>query len=707
MAQTTYQIPQFGGPADRLHAWLLDAVAEGDAWLSSQRPSVEWKSVMDMLGPDFAGPSAAGDLSNTGYNKGRRIARELVASLSNFRHAGEFKPTEDDAQELFDRAHLLSGLDQHWERTTFANERIREALQFAVAKGTGYLYEDWDRSFWGPGKGDIRVQVIDPSDVTFVQLPKNHDIQQAYVVLIRFELPLNLAKRLYASNPGFAAGLKADRDSPNWLSKGLARVQQFLSPALRTAGTNRRAEGSFPTVDVWHAYTLDGSVNDRPAPITMGAYGTNWSYTVPAIGDPVSQGIRNPATGSDWTLPATPDDCLLFPLRRLTIFARTGVCYDGSSPWWHGDVPLARIRFNDWAWEALGASLVGDVKTMQDGIIALMRGVEDSAAARLDPPALYDDSRVDRTWAEGFNPRKAGVRAGADLSNGGPPVTYPFPPQYYDVPSWIAGPGGWIGQQEERMDYLTAVRDLTAIAKAKQIPGADTLEKLMEMAGPIVQDLVRALEQPLTQLGTWRKAYYFQFYTKARMIQIADPTAAEAFADLKYVPEKLIPYKAGEAPEQTAARGKTMLGEYAYRVTESGINEIHRMTTKLFYLQLMKAGFPISWWTFAQIAQVPNFGPPPQGTNTEMERWVAQKHMEAELQVELEQQVAAATSGTPAGGAPAPEGAGAAPAGKVGGPVSSEFFAPGQSGPGRPPVNTAPARIVTKDGGARSTVTTS
>lgn len=38
----------------------------------------------------------------------------------------------------------------------------------------------------------------------------------------------------------------------------------------------------------------------------------------------------------------------------------------------------------------------------------------------------------------------------------------------------------------------------------------DTLEKLMEMAGPIVQDMVRAIEKPLTQLGNLREALYLR-----------------------------------------------------------------------------------------------------------------------------------------------------------------------------------------------------
>ena len=138
------------------------------------------------------------------------------------------------------------------------------------------------------------------------------------------------------------------------------------------------------------------------------------------------------------------------------------------------------------------------------------------------------------------------------------------------------------------------------------------------------------------------------------------------------------------------------LDEFHYHVTESGINEIHRMTTKLFYVQLMKLGFPISWWTFAKIARIPNFGPPPEGTNTEMERWIAQKHIETDLALEQQQEVASALGGTPGAG-PLPPG----------GPNGAGATSPSGAGPGRPPSFNAPPKLEQKDGGARSTITTS
>lgn len=680
-----YEAPPFGSAGDRLLGWFLEARQEGAAWLASQPTTRDWQSARALLDGPMSGGLA--DQSDVQYPKTKRIAREMVASLANFRHEGEFKVLWNE--ELYDTAHLLTQLDRHWYRTTFANAAHRAALQYAVNLGTAYIETSWDRNFHGPNKGEVIQTAISPEDVTFVQLPKDHDIQGAYVVIIRREMPINLARSEWLRvNPRFAHDLVPDRENAtsSWVQKGLQKVQQFLSPALRVAGrTGDSKEASSPTVDIYTAYTLDLSWNEGLEPVKMGAYGSNWEYTVPAIGDPLPTGQVNPRTNMPWTAPATEADCQLFPLRRMTIFSNNGVAFDGSSPYWHGEVPLTRIWFNDTPWHALGGSTTADVASMETGIVALMRGIEDSAAARLDPPALIDDQMAD-SWGTAINPRKAGVRAKAPLQTIAEPIKYPFPPQYYDVPMWITQ---WIESQEARMDYITGVRDLVAMAKAKQVPGADTLEKLLEMAGPIVQDMIRSLEKPLTQLGEWRKSCYLQFYNEARIITTVGPEdGAELLASTEFISDRLKdllkkPTFKFQPAMFGASREKIqqLISEFRYEVTESGLNEIHRMSNKLLYLQMQKLGFPISWWTLAQVAQIPNFGPPPAGTNTELERFVAQKHMETELQVELARQLQEVQA--PAGG-----GAPSAPEGR---PQSFQ---------------TAP-KIESKDNGLRSTVSTS
>lgn len=679
-----YTIPRYGTPNIDLLPWLLSAVAQGNAWLQSQRPQAGWQQVAEALGPDIN--TALDDQSNVTFKKSKRIVRELVASLTNFRYEGEMVPRWD--RELYDQAKILTDLDKNWHDDCGAAASTRSVLQYGLAQGTGYWYCTWDPHFHGAHMGDIRQRAVAPEDVTFVQLPKDHDIQSAYGVIIRETLPLNLAQQIYSRvNPGFAERLVADTGGQSWIQKGLQRVQQFVAPALRVAGkTQPDTAPGFPTVDIYHAYFRDDSVNDTPEPVDMGAMGTNWHYRVPNLGSPIDLPQINPETGRPFTRPALASDCRMFPLRRLVVFASTGVCYDGSSPWWHGQAPLARVRFGDWAWEALGESVLNDLLPLETGMVALMRMMEDVMAARLDPAALYDDQLASRGFAEAFNPRKAGARAAAQL-NMGKVIEFPVPPEFLNIPPGIPE---YIDRLGTYMDYVSGVTDMVAIAKAKQVPGADTLEKLLEMAGPIVQDMVGALEEPLRQLGEWRKAYYFQFYTGPRVIQTVGDDGVEV--GWQYTPDKLLNYIANELPHQTTARGIQSVRAFKYKITESGLNEIHRMTNRLFYIQLMAKGFPISWWTMADVAKIPNFGPPPEGTNNEMERYVAQLRIQAELQAEIAQSMA------PPGALPGAPGGGGAP----GGPPK-----PGQSGPGRPNANTAPPKIESKDGGTRSTITTS
>jgi hypothetical protein len=663
MPTKDYLAPAFGTTTPMMLGWLLEAVSEGESWLKAQPDSADWPALMrELSAPDPTDESA--EMSNTRYNKIKRIYREHVASLNSFRHEGEFKPTS--RTDLFNAAGMLTKLDRSWSTRMSIQAQFRGILQYAVGLGTAYAHHYYSPSALGPGRGDIVLEPLSPENVTFIQLPQSHDLQSAYAVIIREELPINLARAQYARHPGFVDGLIPDRDATGWIAKGLQKVQRlFGSPALRVGGTHPgdSASRGFPTVDIYHMYIQDLTVNRTGNRILMGPDHANWSYMVPFEGDDIPTGFFT-ADGQPMYRKATPNDCLLFPLRRRIIFSRTGVAYDGSSPWWHGQVPLARFRFNDNPWSPLGQSLVGDCRTMQQGVERLLQMYEDSCTVRLDPPMMYDENLADKSFADDFDPRRAGVRVGGNLQ-AGDVVKFPIPPEYYTPPQSILD---FIRSQEDRMDYLSAARDLVALAKAKQIPAADSMEKLLEASGPIVKDLIAALAEPIVALADMRKAYYLQFYTSARLLHLTGADGKDI--DVEFRPELINPIPSGEQSTVSYDRARLLLSEFEYAISTQSLNEIHRMQTKLFFLQLMKLGFPIDWWTFAEISEIPNFGPEPEGTKNVMERWMAQQRIKAELAGDAQQHMQ-------------------------------------QAGPGRPNSNQRPPQMKSKDGGSRTTVATS
>jgi hypothetical protein len=85
---------------------------------------------------------------------------------------------------------------------------------------------------------------------------------------------------------------------------------------------------------------------------------------------------------------------------------------------------------------------------------------------------------------------------------------------------------------------------------------------------------------------------------------------------------------------------------------------------------------PIDPWTLAEVCDVPNYGPPPKGTSTVFERYMAWLDIQKEIAQEM------------GGGA-----------GQTRGPHG------GQKGTGgRSPSGGAQPRVISKDGGTRSTI---
>ena len=75
------------------------------------------------------------------------------------------------------------------------------------------------------------------------------------------------------------------------------------------------------------------------------------------------------------------------------------------------------------------------------------------------------------------------------------------------------------------------------------------------------------------------------------------------------------------------------------------------MTRKLFMLQLMKVGFPLSWWTQAELFDVKNFGPcmipDPETGGTREAKNEIERYM---VQLEIQARIAQAMSGGGGGG---------------------------------------------------------
>jgi len=623
-------------PSDRKIGWLREAVSEAESFNRTQRSYIDMDRALDVVaGVSASDTRQARSLSGVRVNRAKRNVRELVATLSNLRPMWGYK---NDNHDYDQHALILNKMVNAWWHNTFADRAIRRALQYTFVMGSGYISPVWRRDFWTAGRGDIHLNVYGPRDVLFVQLPQDHNIQGAYTVILRVRTPIHIAHMLWPD--------KADLLTPTYmasgpLKRGMGRVTGFVTPILRRFGMGqaRREEDDtpFPMIDIYHCYIMDSSINLGPTPRMMGDPDTNWSYSVPVLGSEIPSGMRD-AMGNSLSRRATREDAMLYPNRRHFVAALDNnvELSDGPSPWWIKGAPLVQFNIDDWPWEVNGYSAMRDMASIQASNIGLMRAVDDAANARLRPNVFYDMDVLAKTLMDDFDFRQGGQSIPVKMQMIDTPIKTVIDPRHYEVPAYIPD---WIKAQEERMDHLVGVRDLAALAKARQIPASESIDKIMEMAGPLVTDMGRNMESSLSQLGQMWAALFFQFMALTpRIVQAIgkDGYTEETF---DYEPGNLIPsHMAGEdrtktSPTPLLQRARWHMSNFIFHVTPNSSHQITQMSKKMLNLQLFRAAglpFPMDPWTLAESMDM-NIGPQPEGAADQMQRWVAWMKMVKEL----------------------------------------------------------------------------
>lgn len=699
-----FECPPADSPVSARLAWLDQAQSEGLQYLQAQRAYSDLDRAFDIIAGEAA-RRLPSKYSQVYVNRLKRQAREVIATLANIRIQNDFRT---DNPRLYESAHHLNKLHQAWYLGLAIDRRWREALQWAAVGGTGWISPRWDPEYWERGafkRGDIVLDVLGPRDVLLVQAPPSGSPQDAYAGIIQKSVPLATARALWRD---YADQIEPDGSSPSLLKKGIRRIQRFLSPALNAAQSDKERNAvSLPFVRVSYIYVNDRTINTSGHTIAMGDPGTSWAYSVPSLGSDIPSGIFDPQ-GRPLLRKADPDDCLLYPNRRLLI--RVGetspiLVSDGPSPWFHGRFPAVKVTVDDWPWEALGFSLIRDGIPLQDAHTDLLRGMVQMAKAKLRPPMAYDNKSISKKVMDAFDPCAEGQAIPFDGMSG---IERPIRPildaPFYDMPGYAQQLPEYL---DKSMDYLMASGDATALFKAKQVPAADTVEKLLEASGPVIMDISRSMETPMRELAEMWKGLAFQFYTTSRKLQILGENSFTP-EDYDYDPGNLIPshmpwentspikdpatgqFISGPAPSaySISARARHYMSAFFFQVTPNTMHSSAQTTQKLLYLQLKKAGFPLDSWTLAEKFAIPNFGPPPPQCKNIMERYWEEKRLELAHQVELAKAMQAAGLGPPPGGA----GRGGEGQGKGG---------------GRPHTNSTAPHVKQKDGGTRSSIVTS
>lgn len=617
--------------SSKLLGWTQEIIQQGNSYLRLQPAYPYIQEGLDLIN-GINNPATLQTLSDAKTESVVRNLKELIAAQSNIRVVPSFKTS---VEEFADQSSILNKLYMSWQRMTFADRSIRQAWQYAAGGGTGYLSIRWNPDYWSNGKGDIELVPHGPLDIIPVGLPANHNLQQAYAVAIRVCTPWHEAVRRY---PEYRDKIVPSQVSASFgMGNVLAQSVRAASAAMRRfmpgATQNDQEAKPWATVDLYHIYIDDDSINNTGKPILMGDPGTSWSYVVPSIGDPL------PGTNRI----AEAKDCRMYPNRRKIVATDNGILNPDPArqvnEYWHGRVPVVQWRADDWAWSFLGFPLSKAGASLEKANISMIRGLVDATNVRLSPPRSYDRNTMSSALAQTLNTRVPNQVVGLDMTFSNDQLKPLLPADYYNTNPQAVD--AFIEANEARIKNQMGVADAAALSRARQLPSGDSLDKIMEALGPVIKDQSRNMEASVRDLGEMWKTCAFQFYTAARRMSLLGKNGlTEEDWDLK--PGDLVPDSLVSLPGASRSEiAKNHAVNFTFSVTPYSLHELNSVSRKLLFLQLSRFGFPLSWWKLAEVFDIEDFGPKPyivdpetserRQTKNELETWLAQQEMMARM----------------------------------------------------------------------------
>lgn len=683
---TTYkswQCPPAAAKEDTILGWQDEAVEEGMAWLKSQRSYGDFRAALDTISGKDVVLTTASYRSQINPNRLKRNIREIISVMSQLR---PFWGYQSDNKAYQSQAEMMNKVARAWYLESMADTKVKEALQWASVTARGWLRPIYRRNMYGTGHGDIALLSYGSESVLPFQLPSNGDWQSAYAVSILEEFPIAMAHGMFPEKQNVIK----PTSSRYWYASDTVRKGSQLNLMQRIFGKMgaRRpdSEGlSEHLVPIRYQWIIDLTINTTGMQIPMGEPGSSWFYQVPYVGQDLFVG-NDPRSGTALYRKADENDARLYPRRRLLISTPDALLYDGPAFDWHGMFPAVSFSMDAWPWEPLGFSLVHDGYMLNEGIKEIVRGNMDKVRATNNLPLGYDTNAVAMKEARAFDPMKPRDRVGYDGSAvDGFPFKTPVDPAVYEI---TEGSLKLLQYLETAMDAQFAIKDAMALAQARLVGSMDSLEKIMEMSGPLISDMSRSMEPPMRDLGVMVKYLILQFYTTPRVMQIVGPDGItpEVF---DYDPSSLVPsHLAGESPERPSAyskleRAKIFADNLRFFILPNSLHELTQTMMKLGLVQLRKAGVMIDSQTIAEAWGLPNYGSI-EG-NTVIERWQNEEKMKLMFAAAMKELAGAVGLGAPPGAA-----------------------APGKPNPeGRPPSGNAPPELKSKDHGTRSTITES
>lgn len=485
----------------------------------------------------------------------------------------------------------------------------RYALQYAMT-GRGYIWTKFSRDKYGWGKGRMVFDWLGPYEVLPEQLPANNDVQGCYAVTIIRAMPIAEA---HARFPEFQDQLQpiSRYEWSKYNTHGGIRLDFWDRARYQN---ERDWENRY--CEIRYHFIRDLRLNETGRTMQMGVPGTTWGYTVPSYGKLITS--INPYNNMPQSHDATDEDCRVYPQLRLMITSpsvpvpmRDNTAFD-----WHGEIPVAQMDVNDYAWAPFGYSVVRNVAGLVKAQRAGTSRIEEVLAIRKDPPTGYDLSTgVGRTQIEKLDYlRSQGVRVGL---RGDPKKSIAsILPEEIDVED-----KDWKGQEyfKSEIKATLGLTDITSLEGLKMNLSDQAFDKAITSLGPLGKGIALNTWKCNGKISQMLKYNIAQYIPVSELVKMVGPEGVglETFDN---DPNSLVPSHLPEEPptEQSRyskqQRAQWFLEQLDVVSTPAQLLNITHMQERMLYMFFLQKGVPVSMATTMEKLGV-------EGWQTEYDKW--------------------------------------------------------------------------------------
>ena len=614
-----WQVPPKESDGVYRKGWLEELVQNGDRFLQSQPGTRNINDDIKLV----IGLDQDNSLKSNSFQSDFRTFVETVTDLRQIATMGsssdQFKKNVALYNDIYKYIFWDSGF-------LFA---YRYALQYAMMS-RGYIWTKFSRDHYGWGKGRIVFDWLGPFEFLPEQLPANNDAQGCYAGTIIRAMPIAEA---HARFPQFQDQLQPIARY-EW-SKYNTRSGIRLDFWDRARFQGERDWDNRYTEMRYH-FVRDLRINDTGRTMQMGVPGSTWGYEVPSMGDLLVS--TNPYNGLPESRKAEEADCLVYPQLRLLITNPTvkEPLYDDTAFDWDGEIPVAQLDVNDFAWSPLGYSVVRNVAGLVKAQRAGTSRIDEVLAIRKDPPTGYDLSTgVSRTQMEKIDLLRAqGVRVG--LKGDPKKAIVSILPDTITVDS-----EDWKGQEymEGQIKASLGLTDIASMRDLKMNLSDQSFEKAITNLGPIGKGIA---------LNTWKcngkiahrlKYLIPQYFPVAELVKMVGPEGVglETFDN---DPNSLVPGRLPGEDEKADSkftkrqRAQWFVEQLNVISTPAQLLNVTHMQERMLYMMFLQKDVPISMATIMEKLGV-------EGYAVEFEKWKAEKLSAEEWKLEVKAILAA------------------------------------------------------------------